>query len=220
MLADEASDALMGSNPRLIKTSLLVTPALMPELLENRQSSGGGGGGGGETATSPKSRAAKGMLGRLSLGGAKKSLANVFAVEPSPPRSVIRRQSTGGNSPTTAASMASASVRSGRGGNGRRGSAQAQHQREALFGERESGGGGGDRSAEGGAMAAERGGGGGGLSGTHAAVSEARDLAIQRGEKLENMVDKSRQLEDSAMAFGDMAKELRKQQEDQSCSIS
>ncbi|CAM9295302.1 unnamed protein product, partial [Hapterophycus canaliculatus] len=60
----------------------------------------------------------------------------------------------------------------------------------------------------------------GGVGGTHAAVSEARDLAIERGEKLENMVEKSRQLEDSATAFGDMAKQLRRQQEDESCCIS
>lgn len=166
------------------------------------------------------------MLRRISLGGSKKSLAEVFAVDPAPqavarrqstavdpsPQAVTRRQSTGGNLPSFS-STSSASGRRGRGGDGGRGNAQEQQQREALFGTREAGGGDG-----GGATAAGRA--GGGVSGAHAAVSEARDLAIERGEKLENMVDKSRQLEDSAMAFGDMAKELRKQQEDEACCIS
>ena len=93
---------------------------------------------------------------------------------------------------------------------------QAQDQREALFGERQAGDGATAARDGGGAVGDAR----GGVSGTHAAVSEARDLAIERGEKLENLVDRSRQLEDSAMAFGDMAKQLRRQQEDESCCVS
>lgn len=225
MLTDEACDALMESKPRLVKISALVRPTAGTQLLATSQSSVGSSGA--EASTPPKSRTPRGMLRRISLGGSKKSLAEVFAVDPSPqpvvarrqstavdpsPRAVARRQSTGGGLPSDS-STPSASGRRGRSGDGGRGNAQGQqHQREALFGAREADGGGGGGGATGRA--------GGGVSGAHAAVSEARDLAIERGEKLENMVDKSRQLEDSAMAFGDMAKELRKQQEDEACCIS
>ena len=225
MLTDEACDALMESKPRLVKISAVVRPTAATQLLANSQSSVGSSGA--EAYTPPKSRTPRGMLRRISLGGSKKSLAEVFAVDPSPQR-VARRQSTAVDPPPQAvsrrqstrdslplgSSTSSASGRRGRSGDGGRGNAQGQqHQRDALFGERGADGGGGD-----GATATGRT--GGGVSGAHAAVSEARDLAIERGEKLENMVDKSRQLEDSAMAFGDMAKELRKQQENEACCIS
>ncbi|CAM9559192.1 unnamed protein product [Laminaria digitata] len=226
VLTDEACDALMESKPRLVKISALVRPtAGTQQLLASSQTSVGSSGG--EASTPPKGRTPRGMLRRISLGGSKKSLAEVFAVDPAPqpvarrqstavdpsPQAVNRRQSTGGGGLPSASSTPSAPGRRGSGGRGDA-QGQEQHQREALFGEREASGGDGG----GGATATDRA--GGGVSGAHAAVSEARDLAIERGEKLENMVDKSRQLEDSAMAFGDMAKELRKQQEDEACCVS
>lgn len=215
LLTDEACDALMESKPRLVKISTLVRPTAGTQLLGNSQSSVGSSGG-EAASTPPKNRAPRGMLRRISLSVPKKSLAEVFAVEPSPPRAA-RRQSASGSLPP-ASLTPSASGRRGRGGDGGRGNAQGQqHQRDALFGEREVGGGG---DSDGGGEKSAAGRAGAGVSGAHAAVSEARDLAIERGEKLENMVDKSRQLEDSAMAFGNMAKELRKQQEDEACSIS
>lgn len=226
MLTDEACDALMESKPRLVKISALVRPSAgTQQLLASSQTSVGSSGG--EASTPPKGRTPRGMLRRISLGGSKKSLAEVFAVDPAPqpvarrqstavdpsPQAVTRRQLTGGGGLPSASSTSSAPGRRGSGGRGDA-QGQEQHQREALFGEREASGGDGG----GGATATDRA--GGGVSGAHAAVSEARDLAIERGEKLENMVDKSRQLEDSAMAFGDMAKELRKQQEDEACCVS
>lgn len=185
----------------------------MPERFTKRQPSDSSSGG--EPAQPPRSKSSRGMFGRIALGASRRSLAEVFAVDPSP-RPTFRRQSTGGSA-RSVSSTAGASMRTNRGNSNRRGDAQqAQHQRHALFGDREvDGAGGGGRGS---ATAAGRA--GGGLSGAHTAVTEARDLAIERGEKLESMVDKSRELEDSAMAFGDMAKQLRRQQEDEACSIS
>lgn len=244
LLTDEACDTLVDSKPRLIKVSALARSAAM-----SRQSSGGGGSTStGSTGSSTGARGAPpppkggraargGVLGRLSLGGSKKSIVDVFAVEPSPRRQALARDPSGGSggfgsarssfSSSAGGAAASAMRAAGRGEAGGAGgpgvaasssssSAHAQDQREALFGERDAGDGGSS-----GAGAARAGGArGGGVSGAHAAVSEARDLAIERGEKLENLVDRSRQLEDSAMAFGDMAKQLRRQQEDESCSVS
>ncbi|CAN0047223.1 unnamed protein product [Ectocarpus fasciculatus] len=211
LLTDEACDALMDSKPRLVKISTLARPATMSRqsFTGDDNNSGGGSGGGGGTLSSSKGRSARGMLGRLSLGGSKKNIADVFAVEPP-----LRRDSSGGGGSTRSLLSSSAGGSSGRAAAGRGGEQTEQHQRDALFGQREAGGGSGDgeTSAVGGAR--------GGVSGAHAAASEARDLAIERGEKLENLVDRSRQLEDSAMAFGDMAKQLRKQQEDEACCVS
>ncbi|CAN0118935.1 unnamed protein product [Scytosiphon promiscuus] len=222
-LTDEACEALMGPVPRLAKVSTL---ARQPG--PSRQSSGGsgGGGGGGALSSSSKGKPARGMLGRLSLGGSKKSVVDVFAVEPSPRRQSLTRNPSGGSS-GFGSTRSSLSYGAGGGsgpiaaagrdaGDGWQGAAaaRAHGQREALFGQRVAASGGGGRGT------AEPGGVRGGVGGTHAAVSEARDLAIERGEKLENMVDRSRQLEDSAMAFGDMAKQLRRQQEDESCCVS
>ncbi len=232
LLTDEACDTLVESKPRLVKVSALATPAAI-----SRQSSGGGvstttssisigssasGTGARGTPHPSKGKPPRGMLGRLSLGGSKKSIVDVFAVEPSPRRQALARDSSGGgrgfgSARSSFSSSAGASMRAagrgeaGGGGAGFSAAAQAQDEREALFGEREAGDG---------ASAARGGGVRGGVSGTHAAVSEARDLAIERGEKLENLVERSRQLEDSAMAFGDMAKQLRRQQEDESCCVS
>ncbi|CAM9533170.1 unnamed protein product [Ectocarpus sp. 12 AP-2014] len=197
----------MGSKPRLVKISTLARPAAM-----SRQSSTGddnNSGGGGAALSSSRGRSARGMLGRLSLGGSKKNIADVFAVEPS-----LRRDPMGGGSGSARSLLSSsAGGSSGRAAGGMGGGQTEQHQRDALFGQREDGAsGGGETSAVGGAR--------GGVSSAHAAASEARDLAIERGEKLENLVDRSRQLEDSAMAFGDMAKQLRKQQEDEACCVS
>lgn len=213
----------MGSVHRLVKVSTL---ARQPG--PSRQSSGGSGGGSGAAlSSSSKGKPSRGMLGRLSLGGSRKSVADVFAVEPSPRRQSLTRQSSSGSRGGFGSARSSFTYGAGAGGSvssaaagsdGRQGpaaavaSARAHGQREALFGQR--------GAAEGGGGRLEGGGVRGGVGGTHAAVSEARDLAIERGEKLENMVDRSRQLEDSAMAFGDMAKQLRRQQEDESCCVS
>eukprot|EP00752_Nemacystus_decipiens_P007177 g6426.t1 len=231
LLVDEACDTLTGSNTRLVKVSALTRPPAM-----SRQSSGGGGstlsaGSSSSSSSSiststgaaaPKGRSARGMLGRLSLGGSKKSVSDVFAVEPSPRRQPLARNSSaggdGGGFGSTRSSFSSSAGGAGpvrAAAAGRSALAQAQDQREALFGERQAGDG-ATAARDGGAVGGAR----GGVSGTHAAVSEARDLAIERGEKLENLVDRSRQLEDSAMAFGDMAKQLRRQQEDESCCVS
>eukprot|EP00903_Cladosiphon_okamuranus_P012344 g11573.t1 len=216
LLTDEACDKLTGSRARLVKVSALARPPAM-----SRQSSGGGNASSSGSAA-PKGRSARGMLGRLSLGGSKKSVADVFAAEPSPRRQSVSRESSvgGGGFGSTRSSFTSSAGGTGsiRATAGRdAASAQAQGQREALFGERQAGH--GVTAARDGAVGGV-GGASGGVSGTHAAVSEARDLAIERGEKLENLVDRSRQLEDSAMAFGDMAKQLRRQQEDESCCVS
>lgn len=209
VLTDEACDALMGSKPRLVKISTLARPAAVSrQSFTGDDNNSGGGGSGGGALSSSRGRSARGMLGRLSLGGSKKNIADVFAVEP------LRRDSIGGGGGSTRSLLSSsAGGSSGRAAGGMGGGQTEQHQRDALFGQREAGaGGGGETSAVGGAR--------GGVGGTHAAASEARDLAIERGEKLENLVDRSRQLEDSAMAFGDMAKQLRKQQEDEACCVS
>lgn len=205
VLTDEACDKLVDSKPRHVKVSKLVRQATPSERPVGRQPSDGSSAG--ESSPTPRSRTS--MLRRLSLGGSRKSLADVFSVEPSH-RPASRQQS--GGSAHSFSSTASAPTRRGRGD--RRDSTEAQ--RQDLFGEREDADGG--NGAAGSATAAGRA--GGGVSETHAAVSEARDLAIERGEKLENMVDKTRELEDSALAFGDMAKQLRRQREDEACSIS
>lgn len=167
-------------------------------------------------ASPAKNRGPRRILGRLSLGGGSKmTLADVFAVDPSL-RTILRRQSSGGSA-RTISSAAGISMRNDGRDNCLNGDAHAQHQRQALFGQREADGRGG---AEGRDSATAAGASRSGVSEVHAAASEARDLAIERGEKLENMVDKSRELEDSAMAFGDMARQLRKQQEDETCSVS
>lgn len=198
----------MCSKPRLVKISALARPATM-----SRQSSPGCSSTSAITSSpinSKRRSSARGMLGRLSLGGSKKSMADVFAVEPSTQRPEFARDASGR---TTCSSFSSnaGGASAWRGAGDRH--AEAKDQRQALFGEREAADGSGVAGRDGGVR-------GGGISETHAAVSEARDLAIERGEKLENLVDKSRQLEDSAMAFGDMAKQLRRQQEDESCCIS
>lgn len=213
LLTDEACEALMGSKPRLVKISALARPATM-----SRQSSAGcssTSAGTGSPLTSKRKSSARGMLGRLSLGGSKKNMADVFAIEPSAQRPDFARDSSGRSMRSSFSSNAGGA--SARGGGGDRHHEAQDQQRQALFGEREAADGSGAAARDGGGGARR---GGGGISETHAAVSEARDLAIERGEKLENMVDKSRQLEDSAMAFGEMAKQLRRQQEDESCCIS
>lgn len=239
VLTDEARDAVMGSKPRLIKISTLRRSSPSGQLVVgNRQPSdggssdavaiGSGGLGGVQQSKQPKqsgrSNAPRRMLKRLSLGGSKKSLADVFAVEPpSPPApqhnaSVGSTRSSGVATPTGVFSPCNG--RGGHtGGNGGNQSLSTDPQtrhRRALFGEQEQEGRGAAAGDAAGATARAR----SGVSGAHAAVSEAHDLAVQRGEKLESLVDKSRQLEDSALAFGDMAKQLRRQQEAEACCIA
>lgn len=213
MLTDEACEALMRSKPRLIKVSTLLRPSPPPALHPHGRQPPDGSSvvETGEAPVPPKNRPSRGVMRRLSLGVSKKTLTDVFASDPSPRRN-LRRQSAndvGAHSAGASFSATNTSTPRARGG----GQAQAQHQRQALFGKREAVGDGKAGEAAAGRAA-------GGLGETHAAVSEARDLAIERGEKLENLVDKSRELEDSAMAFGDMAKQLRRQQEDEACCIS
>lgn len=224
ILTDEACDALTGRKGRLTKVSSLGKPTAGQHAALGHASSGGSSSSEGVAAAaapSTKMRSAKGMLGRLSLGGSKKSLADVFAIDPSPRKDHLERRSSGGSgsvhSFSSAHDSSSRSMRGSRGGSGGYGDVDVPHheksQRQHLFGERRvDSGAGREGTAKGQAH--------GGVGQAHATVSEARDLAIERGEKLDSMVDKSRQLEDSAMAFGDMAKQLRRQQEDESCSLS
>ena len=199
----------MISKPRLIKISMLVRSALPLERPLAEQP-GDGAAEDDHRVPHPRGKSSRGVLGRFSLGGPKKRIADVFAVEPSP-GPTVRRQSSE-ESAHLAPSGHSASMRRGRGSGD--GDDEATTQRHALFGERESGGSraAGATSATGRATD--------GVGGAFEALSEARDLAVERGEKLANMVDKSRQLEDSAMAFGDMAKQLRRQQEKDQCCVS
>lgn len=202
----------MTSKPRLIKVSELVTPTAMAEGSLERQP----GDGGSEVTVEQRGRQSRGrpsmgVLGRLSLGGSKKkSVADVFAIEPSPWPD-LRRQSSG----VSALSVSSGSTSSMR--RGRNSGDVVEEdiaQRHALFGHQNAVRGGTSGSATKMGRAA------GGLSGAHEALSEAHDLAIERGEKLASMADKSRQLEDSAMAFGDIAKQLRRQQQEDECCVS
>lgn len=202
----------MASKPRLIKVSELVTPTVMVEgSLEGQPGDGGSEVTVEQRGLQSRGRPSMGMLGRLSLGGAKKKIvADVFAIEPSP-RPNFRRQSSGVSAPSVPLGSTS-SLRRGR--NGDDVVEEDIVQRHALFGDRNVVGG----STSGSATRTDRV--AGGLSGTHEALSEAHDLAIERGEKLASMADKSRQLEDSAIAFGDIAKQLRRQQQEDECCVS
>lgn len=202
----------MTSKPRLIKVSELVTPTAIVEGSFAGQPRDGNS----EVTVEQRGRQSRGgpsmgVLGRLSLGGAKKkSVSDVFAIEPSPWPD-LRRQSSG----VSASSVPLGSTSSMR--RGRNDGDVVEEdivQRHALFGDRNAVGGSTSGSATRTGRVA------GGLSGTHEALSEARDLAIERGEKLASMADKSRQLEDSAMAFGDIAKQLRRQQQEEECCVS
>lgn len=227
LLTDEACNAVMSSTQRLIKTSAVV----MTPYPSERQSSDGGTSGSESNGSGHPHRAhkssAKRMLGRLSLGGSRKTLADVFAVEPPSPPAPLRHSSSssarsfGMGSPSATlrdrGSAASGGGNASGGGATRSASRGAEKSdRRALFGERERD----EDDGNSGVRSTLAGRADGGVSGVHAAVSEAHDLAVQRGEKLESMVDKSRQLEDSALAFGDMAKQLRRQQEDEACCVS
>lgn len=205
----------MDAKPRLSKVSNLVSAAAREAM--SRQSSDGSAGG-GDNALQSRAKGPMGMLGRISLGGSRKTLVDVFAVEPPPP-STLRQgpnhgQPPAGRSPRR--TMGRVSIAGG-GSRRRNSSSDVQDsQRRALFGDREAE----DRSAAAGGSGAATPRTRGGVSEAHAAISEAHDLAVIRGEKLENAVDKSRQLEESALAFGEMAKQLRKQQEEEACCIT
>lgn len=227
LLSDEACDMVLSSKQRLAKISEAVRPSDLGERQPLDGTIGGSvtGGNGKDVQQPPphtRKTSTRGVLGRLSLGGSRKTLAGVFAVEPPRPPSP-RRQSSAGSarlsrvvSPRPMAGGGSGSTGSVKWGSPR--DAQAQDDRRALFGERIGGEDGERGAARDSAKATTRA--AGGVSGAHAALSEAHDLAVERGEKLENLVDKSRQLEDSALAFGNMAKQLRQQQEAEACCVA
>ena len=50
----------------------------------------------------------------------------------------------------------------------------------------------------------------------HQSMAENRNKLAERGEKLEQMQQKTSQLENDAMNFAEMARELRRQQEQKS----
>lgn len=231
VLSDEACDAVMSSKQRLVKISEAVLPSSSSDPGERQPSDGTIGGdttsNGKEAQQSlvhARKTSARGVLGRLSIGGSKKTLVDVFAVEPPRPLAPQRQSSSSSARssriasprPTAGGGGGSRSMGSRRWGSPR--DAQAHDDRRALFGEREGGEDGGRGATRGSSMAMAQA--ASGVAGAHAAISEAHDLAVERGEKLENLVDKSRQLEDSALAFGDMAKQLRRQQEAEACCVA